>query len=70
MNSNKIEMNDSGIKIFSQTAIEITATTELKIGALSMKAEADTTLEMKASASAKLESSGILELKGAMTKIN
>ncbi len=70
MNSNKIEMNDSGIKIMSATAIEITAGTEFKIGALSLAAEADTTLEMKASASAKLESSGILEMKGAMVKIN
>jgi hypothetical protein len=35
-----------------------------------MKAEADTTLELKANASAKVESSGILELKGAMIKIN
>ncbi len=70
MNSNKIEMNDSGIKIISQSAIEITAATEFKIGALSLAAEADTTLEMKASASAKIESSGILEMKGAMVKIN
>lgn len=70
MNSNKIEMNDSGIKIISQSAIEITAATEFKIGALSLAAEADTTLEMKASASAKVESSGILEMKGSMVKIN
>lgn len=70
MNSNKIEMNDSGIKITSQSAIEITAATDLKIGALSLKAEADTTIEMKASASTKVESSGMLELKGAMVKIN
>jgi Rhs element Vgr protein len=70
MNSNKIEMNDSGIKITSATALEIKAGTELKIGAASLAAEADTTLEMKANASAKVESSGILELKGAMTKIN
>ena len=70
MNSNKIEMNDNGIKITSQTVIEITAGTELKIKSLSMKSEADTTLELKANASAKVESSGILELKGAMVKIN
>jgi uncharacterized protein involved in type VI secretion and phage assembly len=70
MNSNKIEMNDSGIKITSQSAIEIKAATDFKIGALSIKAEADTTAEIKGNACAKVESSAMLELKGAMVKLN
>jgi len=70
MNDNKIEMNDSGIKITSQSAIEIKAATDFKIGALSVKAEADTTAEIKGNAGTKIESSAILELKGAMVKLN
>ena len=70
MNGNKIEMNNNGIKISSQTAVEIKATTDLKLTGINLSLAADASLSMSGSASSKLESSGMLELKGAIVKIN
>jgi uncharacterized protein involved in type VI secretion and phage assembly len=70
MNSNKIEMNEKGIKITSLSAIEIKAATDLKVSGLSIKAEADTNAEIKGMAGAKVESGANLILKGAMVMIN
>jgi len=70
MNKNTIEMNDKGIKITSKSAIEISASTDLKIGGANINTEAKTSLELKASASAKLDGGGMLEVKGGTVKIN
>jgi hypothetical protein len=68
MNSNKIEMNKDGIKITSSKAIEISASTDFKICGSSIKAEAQDHLELKASASAKLDGGGMMEVKGGISK--
>lgn len=69
-NGNKVELNNSGIKITSQTAIEITATTDLKLSAANISLAGNAGLSMSGGGSTKVESSGILELKGSLVKIN
>lgn len=69
-NGNKIEMNDSGIKISSQTAVEISASTDLKLSGANITVEGSASMAMSGGGSTKVESSGILELKGSLVKIN
>jgi len=50
--------------------VSIETTSNLKIKATQINIQADAALEIKANASLKLTSSGMVELKGAMVKIN
>jgi Rhs element Vgr protein len=70
MNKNMIEMNDKGIKITSKSAIEISASTDLKLGAANLKAETKSSLELTASSGVKLDGGSMLEIKGGTVKIN
>lgn len=70
MNGNKLEMNDQGITISSPMKIEITAGTDLKLAAANLSAAANAGLSLSGSGSSKIESSGTLELKGTLVKIN
>ena len=70
MNGNKLEMNDQGITISSPMKIEITAGTDLKLAAANLSVAANAALSLSGSGSSKIESSGMLEIKGSLVKIN
>ncbi len=67
---NTIEMGQTGIKLSSMSAIEITAATNLSLSAANLSLAGNASLALSGSGSSKLESTGILELKGALIKIN
>lgn len=69
-NSNKIEMNDSGITITAAKKLELKAGTELAIGGPQIALSGDSKVEIKGGGSTKVESSGSLDLKGSIVKIN
>ncbi len=69
-NSNKIEMNSEGITITAVKKLELIGGTELAIGGPQIKMNGDTSVEIVGGGSAKVESSGSLDLKGAIVKIN
>src|SRR5690606_1122663 len=69
-NTNKIEMNDNGITITAGKKLELKAGTELAIGGPQISLSGDSTVEIKGGGSTKVESSGSLDLKGSMVKIN
>lgn len=69
-NTNKIEMNDSGITITAAKKLELKAGTELAIGGPQIALSGDSKVEIKGKGSTKVESSGPLDLKGSIVKIN
>jgi Rhs element Vgr protein len=77
-NGNSIKMDSNGIVIKSVADIKMEAgaafsqkaTGEFKTEALSIQQKASTTIELDGPAGAKLNSSGITEVKGSMVKIN
>lgn len=68
-NGNKISMDDKGILIHATKKLELTAGSELVIGAPNLKISADAAMELKGG-STKIESSGMVNIKGAMVNIN
>jgi hypothetical protein len=68
-NQNKLLMNSSGITLSGQT-IEIKATNELKLSAVSLSVAAQAALTLEGTASAEVKASGNLVLKGAIVQIN
>jgi len=71
MKNNEIEISSGTAKVKIQGGnVSIETTSNLKIKATQINIQADAALEIKANASLKLTSSGMVELKGAMVKIN
>lgn len=68
-NGNKITMDDKGIVIEAAKKLELKAGTELVIGGPKLKVSADSSFELKGG-STKLQSSGVMTIKGSMVKIN
>lgn len=68
-NGNKISMDDKGIVIQATKKLELIAGSELLIGAPNLKMNADSTMELKGG-STKIESSGVVNIKGATVNIN
>lgn len=69
-NTNKIEMNNSGITIKAAQKLTLSAGTELAISGPQLTLSGDAAVEIKGGGSTKVESSGILEVKGSLVKIN
>ncbi|MBS1911435.1 MAG: type VI secretion system tip protein VgrG [Bacteroidetes bacterium] len=70
-NGNKIEMNQDGIKIESQKAIELKAGTEVKMeSGTSFGVKGGTDLKMEGASSAELSSSATTKVKGSMVQLN
>jgi Rhs element Vgr protein len=67
---NKVVMKQNSIAIEASKEIKIKAGTSLSIEAMNISIKADTSLEAKGSASAKLEGGGMTEIKGGLVKIN
>ena len=70
--SSKITLDEAGKKISLESGgdIELTATGNLTLKGASIKVEADKTFEATANTSAKVESTGALDLKGKIVNIN
>jgi hypothetical protein len=85
-NSNKVELNPSGIfmdspkeisltsqtgiKLTANSAIEITSKADVKVKGLNVNQEASVSFVAKGSASAEISASGTTTVKGAMVMIN
>ncbi|HVZ42083.1 MAG TPA: type VI secretion system tip protein VgrG [Candidatus Kapabacteria bacterium] len=70
-NGNKIEMNQDGIRIESQKAIELKAGTEVKMeSGTSFGVKGGTDLKMEGASSAELSSSATTKVKGSMVQLN
>lgn len=69
-NSNSITMNPTGITINAAKKLEITAGTQLVIGGLQVAINGDSGIEIKGGTNTKIESTGALDLKGSIVKIN
>jgi Rhs element Vgr protein len=69
-NGNKISMGQQGITISSSQKIELEAGTELVLGGVSIKTTASGNLEIGGSGSVKLESSGMMTIRGSLVQIN
>ena len=67
---NEIELSPEGVKIETQKDIKIKATGDLEIQAMNIKLKSDASFEAESAAGSKLKSSGMVEIKGAMVKIN
>lgn len=67
---NKITMDDQGIKLSSAQKIELEAGSEIVLGGVSIKVSAEGGLELNGSGNAKLESNGMLTIKGSLVQIN
>jgi Rhs element Vgr protein len=69
-NGNKIIMGRQGITISSAQKIELQAGSELVLGGVSIKTTASGNLEIGGSGNVKLESSGLLTIRGSLVQIN
>ena len=67
---NKVIMKQDSITIEASKEIKIKAGTSLSLEAMNISIKADTSLEAKGSASAKIEGGGMTEIKGGLVKIN
>jgi Rhs element Vgr protein len=69
-NGNKMVIDSNGISIESASDLTIKAGTSISISAPDISIKADTSLSAEASGSASLSSSGTMEIKGSIVKIN
>ncbi len=69
-NGNKIEMSSSGIVIESAAALELKATTDLKIEGVNLTQKAQASNKVEGGAAMEVSSSGQMTIKGAVVMIN
>ncbi|MDI3319782.1 type VI secretion system tip protein VgrG [Pinibacter soli] len=69
-NGNKMVIDSSGISIESASDLTIKAGTSISISAPDISIKADASLSAEASGNASVSSSGIMEIKGSIVKIN
>ncbi|MCB9234937.1 MAG: type VI secretion system tip protein VgrG [Bacteroidia bacterium] len=69
-NQNKIELNDQGINLKSESSLTVEATGKLHLKGNSIQIEAQTNLKAKGSLAANFESDGQTVVKGSMVMIN
>lgn len=69
-NSNSITMDSNGIKLNSNSAIELVATTDLKLSGMNLSFGGDGSLKVEGSGSVEISSSGTTTIKGSMVQIN
>lgn len=67
---NEIELSPDGIKIETQKDFKLKATGDIDMQGMNIKIKSDAQLEIEGSAGTKVSSSGMMEIKGSMVKIN
>jgi Rhs element Vgr protein len=69
-NNNKYKMSSEGISLESNAKISIKANSDVEIEGVNVQIKASAEFKAEGSSGAKIESSGIAELKGSLVKIN
>lgn len=69
-NNNKLVLNSDGISLDSGKDIQLKASGDIKLSAMNISAEAQSSLKMEGTSGAELKASGSLVLKGSVVQIN